>query len=54
LFSDLIKALHDESEALIANDPAGLADANGRKEHSVASARAPGKRTARNAARRNR
>ena len=33
LFSDLIKALHDESEALIANDPVGLADASGRKEH---------------------
>ena len=31
LVSDLIKALHDESEALIANDPAGLADASGRK-----------------------
>jgi hypothetical protein len=33
LFSDLIKALHDESEALIANDSAGLANASGRKEH---------------------
>jgi len=33
LFSDLIKTLHDESEALIANDPARLADASGRKEH---------------------
>jgi hypothetical protein len=33
LFSDLIKALHDESEALIANDAAGLAQASGRKEH---------------------
>ena len=33
LFSDLIKALHDESEALIANDPARLAEASGRKEH---------------------
>ena len=33
LFADLIKALHDESEALIANDPARLAEASGRKEH---------------------
>lgn len=33
LFSDLIKALHDESEALIANDPARMKEANGRKEH---------------------
>lgn len=33
LFSDLIKALHDESEALIANDPARLAEAGRRKEH---------------------
>ena len=33
LFSELIKALHDESEALIANDGARLAAANGRKQH---------------------
>ena len=33
LFTDLIKALHDESEALIANDAVSLADASGRKEH---------------------
>jgi len=33
LFSELIAALHDESEALIANDPARLADAEGRKQH---------------------
>ncbi|MEP6608628.1 MAG: hypothetical protein ABJA83_08095 [Burkholderiaceae bacterium] len=33
LFSDLIKVLHDESEALIANDAARLADAEGRKQH---------------------
>ncbi len=33
LFSDLITALHDESEALIANDSARLAEAAGRKQH---------------------
>lgn len=33
LFSDLIKALHDESEALIANDAARMAEAAGRKQH---------------------
>lgn len=33
LFSDLIKALHDESEALIANDPARMKEASARKEH---------------------
>ncbi len=33
LFSELIKALHDESEALIADDPARLAEAGGRKQH---------------------
>ena len=33
LFSELIKALHDESEALIANDAVRLADADGRKQH---------------------
>ena len=33
LFSELIAALHDESEALIANDAARLADAEGRKQH---------------------
>ena len=33
LFSELIKALHDESEALIADDPARLAEADGRKQH---------------------
>lgn len=33
LFSELIKALHDESEALIANDAARLAAAGGRKQH---------------------
>ena len=33
LFSELIKALHDESEALIANDAARLAAADGRKQH---------------------
>lgn len=33
LFSQLIEALHDESEALIANDAAGLAEAESRKRH---------------------
>ncbi|GEM_PF-5168601 len=33
LFSELINALHDESEALIANDAARLAEAGGRKKH---------------------
>lgn len=33
LFSELIAALYDESEALIANDPARLAAASGRKQH---------------------
>lgn len=33
LFSELIQALHDESEALIANDPARLAAAGSRKQH---------------------
>lgn len=33
LFSELIRALHDESEALIANDHARLAEASGRKQH---------------------
>jgi hypothetical protein len=33
LFSELIKALHDESEALIANDAARLAEAGSRKQH---------------------
>lgn len=33
LFSELIKALHDESEALIANDAARLAEAGGRRQH---------------------
>ena len=33
MFSELIKALHDESEALIANDHARLAEADGRKQH---------------------
>ena len=33
LFSELITALHDESEALIANDAARLADAEARKQH---------------------
>lgn len=33
LFSQLIKALHDESEALIANDAASLAEAESRKRH---------------------
>lgn len=33
LFSELIQALHDESEALIANDAARLAAADSRKQH---------------------
>jgi hypothetical protein len=33
LFARLIDALHDESDALVANDAAKLADAVSRKEH---------------------
>lgn len=33
LFAKLIEALHDESDALVANDAAKLADAVSRKEH---------------------
>jgi hypothetical protein len=33
LFSELIQTLHDESEALIANDAARLAAADSRKQH---------------------
>jgi hypothetical protein len=33
LFSELIHALHDESDALVANDAARLIDAGNRKEH---------------------
>jgi hypothetical protein len=33
LFAELIQALHDESDALVANDAARLADAGYRREH---------------------
>ena len=33
LFAELIQALHDESGALIADDAAGLAEAEARKRH---------------------
>ena len=33
LFSELIHALHDESDALVANDAARFVDAGNRKEH---------------------
>jgi len=33
LFAELIQALHDESEALIADNAAGLAKAEARKRH---------------------
>jgi hypothetical protein len=33
LIAELVQALHDESDALIANDPARLADAGYRREH---------------------
>jgi hypothetical protein len=33
LFADLITALHDESDALVADDPARLAQAASRKDH---------------------
>jgi len=33
LFAELIQALHDESDALVANDAARLADAGNRREH---------------------
>ena len=33
LFADLISALHDESDALVADDPARLAHASSRKDH---------------------
>lgn len=33
LFAELLKALHDESDALIANDAARLTDAGNRRDH---------------------
>lgn len=33
LFAELIEALHEESDALVADDPARLAAAASRKEH---------------------
>ena len=33
LFAELISALHDESNALVANDAARLVDAESRREH---------------------
>ena len=33
LFAELVHVLHDESDALVANDPARLLDAANRKEH---------------------
>jgi hypothetical protein len=33
LFAELIQALHDESDALVANDAARLVDAGNRREH---------------------
>lgn len=33
LFAELISALHDESDALVANDAARLVDAGNRKDH---------------------
>lgn len=33
LFSELLRALHDESDALVANDAVRLADASTRREH---------------------
>ena len=33
LFAELIQALHDESDALVANDATRLADAGNRREH---------------------
>lgn len=33
LFSELLRALHDESDALVANDAVRLADAGTRREH---------------------
>jgi hypothetical protein len=33
LFAELLQALHDESDALVANDAARLTDAGNRREH---------------------
>ena len=33
LFAELIQAMHDESDALVANDAARLVDASNRREH---------------------
>ncbi|HQR21423.1 MAG TPA: hypothetical protein PLE54_01540 [Burkholderiaceae bacterium] len=33
LFAELLQALHDESDALVANDAARLAEAGNRREH---------------------
>jgi hypothetical protein len=33
LFAELLQALHDESDALVANDAAQLADAGNRRDH---------------------
>jgi hypothetical protein len=33
LFAELLQALHDESDALIANDAARLTDAGNRRDH---------------------
>jgi hypothetical protein len=33
LFAELLQALHDESDALVANDAARLVDAGNRREH---------------------
>jgi hypothetical protein len=33
LFAELLQALHDESDALVANDAARLADAGNRRDH---------------------